>query len=909
MRILGANVIAILAVILGAASLGAQSYTRTQSSVTYSQRNGGGGATVSNDVNGTYGFQAVRQVALPFAFPFFNRTYSTCWLSGSGSVTFNISNASSQSTTALTTPIADAAQYEAIHAFRTPLLASDYDATPFTVHYETGRVVFQWSNVTCMAGTIGQQMIAVNFQIHLLSSGEIQLYYGPETVDQADTPTFVSGIVNSTGATAFAGFGNVLTQQTVRPLANTMVSLVPSGFTQTAGVAIDAATNNDSVVTAVGGTSDVAMMRFRLTPRLAGGTVTQIVVNHFNVAAGQPITTRLFRDLGTAGVFDGADTQVGTTQSPSATTSSTFSGLTEAITSSAVDYIFVVNFGAITADGQSTFSVVPGGITSAATVWGGCNTKLRAYSDGPEATVESSFQVGLSTPITLGAVQNRLLSFEIRRGRYPLFTTFWIKQGFLDFGPLTTTTVSLGLGLGGGIAITDITELRLYRDGGTRGSLDGSDTLLSTITSPATTTIAFTGLSEASSLNGTDYLVTFSVSASFAGNGSVSAAVQAASFTGLQSGADFTTTEQASGEAQVVVGTTAATIVRPRADVSLLNIHARGTDTNVPAGWFSLQTNTGTATVSSIAFAASTDATTYLSAARLYIDTGTLGRLDVSDTAIGGSGAITATAITFGVSQSISTTPTNYLLVVDIAAAATAGSRTISLAAAGVTSTVTPIGTGSSLNLEVQAGTVNGVDITLLQYNTTINISGDSPVPIARVQLTPRGTGGQAPQLVVDPLFAAGGIGSNCGLNSIAYLEGAGPLGVLDSTDRCLPAVRQTNIDSPDVLPLLPTGGTGPVTTTRNILVCLVRADAKFDGRVTLAFRGFTGGTDVRWTIGVPNPTNGVTTSSNSGGGGGGGGDDGGCSTGASDSHINLALLAGLMGAMFVGLRMRRRAA
>ena len=908
LRVSGLVVAAIVA--LSAASLSAQTYTRTQSSVAYSQRSGGG-----TNVPFTERFDnGVKQVQLPFAFPFFDRTYNGCWMNTNGQVSFANGFLGQSDSTSLATVVPAGAQREAINAFRTNLIASDFESTAYTVHFETNRVVFQWRNVRISEGG-AEELIIVNFQVHLLSSGEIQLHYGPETQIFSESPNFVSGIVNADGTAAFAGFGNLLTVQTARPLADTVVSLIPSGFTQAAGINVAPNTNNDPERAILPNTNDIVIGRFSMTARGAGGTVTSIAVSHMNVAVGQPITTRLYRDSAPFGTFDGSDVQVGTTQSPSGTSVSTFSALTETITTGTTHYLVLANTGALTDDTTGATSVSPAGITSAATVWGGYSSHFRHVSDGPEAVVMVGPSKQQDNFVAAGATNVPLSSFEMRRGRALDFFFPGLHQRYVDFGAITATSMNFTLNLGT-LVIGDIAELRLYRDGGTRGVVDGSDTLLSTVTSPATTTITFSGLTENIPLGGQDYLVTFSVGAAVAVNGAVSITANATSFLGQQTNADFfDTTGFGAGEAvsraMSVIGTTAATYLRRRNDAYLAAIPVRPSDLSVPAMAFSLQASTGTANVTQIQFTATSDATTYLSAARLYVDAGTPGRFDGADTQIGGAGTIAATTLTFTVSQTIGTTATNYLLVVDISAAAASNSVSVALANAGVTSSTTVFGgTVAGASMTIGAASANGVDITGLTYASNVNMVAGSLIPIASIQLTPRGTGGFAPQFVLDIMNGSGGVGTNSGVCTVAVIEGSGPLGVLDSSDYVIPDAFETNVDQDDAVPLMRnTSIGGAVTGVRNILVCVFTGGPLVEGRCTIVFRGLSGGTDVRWTSGIPAPTSANANVSIAGGGGGGGGDDGGCSTGFSDSRFNVALLAGVLGMMVVALRTRRKAA
>lgn len=896
-RLTSAVLLTLVAIVV-AAEVSAQTYTRSQSTSTYTERTGTGISSFNNE-NYYSGFAKV--VRLPFAFPFFNRTYRTAILNGSGQVAFR-PDTGSTSNASLATPVADPNQHEAINVFRFSQKVTDFEPDAYTVHFESGRVVFQWKNNRDSAG---EQLTRFNYQVHILTSGEIQLHFGPIESEFTDTHTFVSGIVNFGGTSAFAGFGNVLTQQTTLPTNGTVVTLVPSGFTQLAGVEVAPVDNPDSEAAFVSNQSDQRIGRFQLIPRGAGGTVSSIAVNHFFVGAGEPITLRLFQDNAPLGTFDGSDVQVGTTQSPSSTSVSTFGGLSEAITAAAVDYLVVASFGSLTSNSDSVGSttVFGTGLTVSTVGWGMYASAFRHVSDGPHANVEMSQHSDADNPVASAGGNTVLASFEVRRGR-----VFSISrhERFIDFGTLTMTGVSVNLILSG-LTIADISELRLYGDGGSIGVLDGSDPLLSTVTSPATTTVLFSSLAESVAVNGRDYLITFTLSGSYTGTGTVRANLNTGAFQASETAFQFTSGSNTTGTLVPVVGTTAVTYLARRTATHLTRIPANPSNTNLPACTFSLRTNVGTSNLTQLQFSATSDATTYLSAARLYIDAGIPGRFDGADTAIGGAGTIAATTITFGLAETITTTPVNYLLVVDIAAAATSATRFISLSTTGVTASVAAAGINSlSTALEINQGSANGVSITGFSMPSSVTVT-TTPQVIAAIQLTPRGTGGLAPLITFDPIFAGGGPGNNCSISTIAVLEGAGPLGVLDATDRYIPNATEIEVDENDSVAILNNTSGGAVTSVRNILICAWTFDSSIDGPVVLAFRGFTAGTDVVWTSGVPAPTSTSSTISTGGGGGGGGGDggDGGCSSG-SGTGVNWLLMLGALAGLAVATRLRR---
>ena len=90
------------AVGLFASLLGAQTYTRTQTSATYVQRTGttASATRIGNLDDGAWAF------ALPFDFAFFNRTYRQAFLTSNGSVCFTASAVTDASVSTLAVPVA-----------------------------------------------------------------------------------------------------------------------------------------------------------------------------------------------------------------------------------------------------------------------------------------------------------------------------------------------------------------------------------------------------------------------------------------------------------------------------------------------------------------------------------------------------------------------------------------------------------------------------------------------------------------------------------------------------------------------------------------------------------------------------------------------------------------------------------
>jgi hypothetical protein len=311
-----------------------------------------------------------------------------------------------------------------------------------------------------------------------------------------------------------------------------------------------------------------------------------------------------------------------------------------------------------------------------------------------------------------------------------------------------------------------------------------------------------------------------------------------------------------------------------------------------------------------LTFSEISSATTGISGATLVVDNNNDGRFDVGDTVVSGTLTVNATNITVtGITgQTIGTTATNYLLSTTIAAAAPVVARQFFLAPASVTSAVTAIGNtigGTLLNIGAGVATA-GVDVSISFIGTTTDVAGTAADDFFRMSAAARGTGGQVPSVLFSALNAGAGLGniSTTAVYFDVYLEGAGTLGALDSTDRLI--YRYSTFSSAFVT------GSNVVTTgqTLNYLFRIHRSiynqHAPHTGRMDIAWRGTAGGTNVRILSSILPITIGTTFRFSKGGGKS---DEGGCSTGASDGSFNYALLAGVLGLMFVALRTRRKAA
>jgi hypothetical protein len=898
------------ALCLLASSAAAQTYTRTESNAGYSERTGNGvNAPFTED---SYD-DGCRFVPLPFAFPFFDRTYRGAWMNTNGRIHFRDEDPQDYDTTNLTPTVTEVDVIESINVIASDVTGA-FQATRnshFRAFHESGRVVFQWSDVTFYASD--ERLLTMNFQCHIFPSGEIRMHFGPTSFIINDTDSYVSGIVNSDGTESYPGFGNTLAFTSTLPSNGTLVSLVPSGYTQADGVVLSPRSSfNYTPKVVFEGETGVVVGSFRLDANGTGGTVDEITVQHED-ATGNTLSLMLYRDAGTLGVFDGADVLMGTQAMGTGSTS--FTGLTELLdgTTPTRHYLLVVDATNIDEDFDSYFfmNVYNDGdiSTTGADVWGGYfagddgsdpEEFSHLFLEGPMVEYNVSNAPGRLIPAFAGGAERELASFEVKlkhsNGQPVVLNSFDADLiGLVD------------------VVLADVAAVRLYRDRGTPGVLDGSDTLIGTIANPATPALTFSALAEDITANGQDYLITIQIAASFTmmSVGEVDIFIDESDEVFTPAIAFWESCDSDSPAALRVMPNVATISLRLN-EATSFNANngalpvAQGT-TNVPVLNFILQASTGTQSVTGIDISGNGS---LFSAARLYIDNGSQpGRVDAGDTMVATATTLSGTNITFtALTETVGVAGTSYLVAGDLIAAAATGFHTFTLTAGNVTAGVTVLEGGNQAFsiLTVRDATTAGVNVTVTLVNPGSDIRGNEWVLVARVLQAPRGVGGEAEGIAFRLLDAAGGVGY-ASLELLAYFEGSGPVGQLDSTD--IPSFFDEDDLDPDATVELSDEDVDYITTPRNFLIfARVSTDAcDFDGPATLQFWGLTNTGTAAILTALPTPVNGSTTvvvTPSSKKGGGGGGDDGGCTTGGSQGNWMLFLLA--LSGIVLASRLRR---
>lgn len=872
---------ALLALAAAFASVADAQYTRADSTAAYSERTGSGNSIIDQESVESVD-DSTFLVKLPFVFPFFDREYGTCYVGTNGRIGFNNSRVDSFGVGDLTAPVADTSRHNMIFPiggdlYARPLAARD----TVRVFFESGRVVFQWSDASFFNGT---RLIFINFQCHLHSNGNIVFHYGPELnpLSLTQNENFASAIVSPDGSVSVAGFGNVTTVQTTRPADGSLVT-----YTYTAPTMADSAVLEHGVYYSapqvyIGAATDARVMSFRLRGTGMGTTVDDITIAHGNFS-GSGISLSLVEDTGTLGSFNG-ETAIQTQVGGNGSTVFTALGLT--LTAGQVrNFLVLATFASLPASFNSgilnTFGAL---VTMPATVQG--QIAQRDITIAPQPVVYER-RSGITTgpgAFGSGATNAVVANYEWHTAQGQPNRTF--TEVVVNYSVFAGTAVD-----------ADFASVRLYRDRGVMGSLDGNDILLGTVATP-TFPVTFTGLNEVIDAKGRCYLIVvdFATTTNVATLGVSPVADQRIS--------------NGSVAVELVGGTSVVIIENSALPISVRG-HTNAGVTDLIGNRFRLRSLAGVGTVSQLLFEESLAAdTSSISAARVFLDGGSIvGQLDAGDTQVPGVITINAADIQFVPTTALSVTAagTNYLLVVDPTASPTQPFR-LDLFGISLTTTFTDvIGQSDGYNWSINGTATDGIDVTLNWNSADFTLTKTQRRVLGRVTMVARGAGGTAPDMNWSLIADACGAGVSNETFLFVYLEGAGPLGEVDSTDVLsyraggIPPFYSFNVLSP-----LTTG------QTRNYLCVAVGSPdverVAAEGRFTVGYQGLSGGTSVAVVSSnlVPGLTSfdltRITVSAKKGGGGGG---DDGCSTGDGAQRGWLLLFAAL-GGLVVASRLRR---
>lgn len=870
----------ILTMTLLAGGLCAQ-YVRTSGSSAYVERAGFGVnarwlLSESFDDN-------CRVVNLPFAFRFFDRTYNTVNFSTNGRLSFSNATANVFDSLAITAT-APVSMRDCIHAISADLYA-DYreNVGIMAVFFEADRAVFQWRGVSLLTSSGYQRL---GFQVHLLQNHTIELHFDQETSPFADPETFVSGLVNNDGTQVVAGFGNVLTQQTSFPFIDSEVIFTPM-FTAANGLNLHA--RDPYVAPRVAGVqNNLVLQAFRVTPYGTGGTITQIQFGArslTNVAA----TYDLAIDTAPLGQYNG-ETPLGSVAHVGTTV--TISTLSENIVGAPRDYIIFATITSIPNPDAEFLSLSTTGVTATSPVWGGHLGSIIAYTGGANASaIFSNGFTGLE-PAAAGTSNAIIGSFEIRTSD-------------AAFPPINLNALDFQFTHSGAVTDGAFSAVRLWRDYGKIGVLDGVDQLLATDNALAAGLAAFGPFGPVSAdEHGVDFLITADITGGFVGTGSTSCALAAYS----SQSANDDLIGIGSSLPRAILGTGAATYIRWNITNYMNNWPVQPGDTGLVGVPFMAQTSTGAGSITALTFTNSgTGLLTGVTNARLLLDNGTtVGRVDAGDTpltaTIAPSGASFVCSAIAGLATGVA--PTNVLFAFDLTAGASGSYRFALSAQTASPATVFKLPAtleGATYTVGTGAG-MSGIDLTIGPIqSSSVTFGGTQFVLVCRVTAAARNMGGVLPALEFDLTDPAGGIGTGAGLELRIVADVGSDTGILDLTD-VHNAHRFSLANGTLARNSLPLN-----SGSMSFLVYVqLNRQAPHDGVGTLTLRGVSGGTNVQVIGGMGtfaakklDVRNGVVIVD-------GGANDGGCSAAACDTRLDFALLGGVLSMMLVALRARR---
>ncbi|MBX3461295.1 MAG: hypothetical protein KF696_15225 [Planctomycetes bacterium] len=822
-----AMIVVVVVMVVGA-TMAAQTYARTVHTGTYEERSGINlnsrwleGSSVES--------AGPKVVLLPQPFQYFDRIYTQAIMMLDGRIVLSDAAFGLYLPYDLSTP--DAGQNASIFVFGADFwqfLAEE--PALMEAYFETDRVVFQWKSMG-HEGAGGCSYSQFNFQAHLLNNGNIELHYGPERLPTgwSESFWFASGIVSPDGSDRYPGFGGVLTPQGTRPTPGDFVRFVPSGFTTPAQIELrhTSFVGFAPAVDIQPGSAGTLIYSFGLRASVASQTFDGLTLNFTSSVTG---TATL---IGSTGALATAPISA----------SMSFTGFTHNLATASVDVFHVsVSVTAVTTS-TTVITRTAGVSTSVAAVHGANHGVKCRVLVGPPGRVSCTYN-SIESRVMQGT---RVIEFELRAE---------------TAGTFTMTGVNLALSASGGLSLTDITEVRLRRVGATSVLLG---------TQPASAVVNFTGLNEATTTAGTDYAVDVLVDLSFAGYGTLSCTLD--SIATNPAVVDLVHNMGIAREFDVVGVAASNCYVSLDPAGYLKTMPAQPGDLNLTGMSFKVQSNSATQIpITNLVF--NTFSTSGVLNPRLYVDSGDKrGLLDAADFGgIGFSVSITATEVIFSSINGLfatqigvpvlmvfdldGPTPSNYSVQFELSQVANvAANPTFCVQHTSGTQILYgcmfTVGVGS-------AGA--GIDLTIQPAGTTVTPLPGSSAVAWRVTCEARGSGGYLPQLGFEFLDSTGGVGSGSGARIALFLEGNGPIGVLDPSD----VLSVTASLVPNGLAhglALELGNfeqfclTGQ---TRRFLVCVFH-DGKVFGYTDVRLVHLYGGTNVRMAPGAEYSTTSVT--------------------------------------------------
>ncbi len=408
------------------------------------------------------------------------------------------------------------------------------------------------------------------------------------------------------------------------------------------------------------GSTGNAIDGFTMAMSSGTGTVSTLtVLGDANFSATNIPTNgvKIYRDSGTTvGTLDAGDVLLNTT-SPAISGNATTITLTsaESVSTTAANYLVVVDTNAGATIGNA-FTATISAVTGS-----GLGTPVDNDTTGATLTVVAG------NVLTVGdgsAILNN--TNAARSGSYAVDTfTLATSSGTSNVSTITVT------GGGTGFTTTNIPTngVKIYRDAGTIGVLDGADTLISassTAIAGSASTVTLTA-PEAVSTTAANYLVVVDIAAAATIGQTITGTVSATTGTGY-----ISTTDNDATSATLTVAAAQTLTIGNGTNPANANIK---TGASAALDSFSLSINSGTGTVNTLTLTGSANFTTAnITGAAVYVDNGTTGTYEAgTDTLVPTTYSQTGTVgtITFTTPLSVTTTAKNYLVLVTASNAAT----------------------------------------------------------------------------------------------------------------------------------------------------------------------------------------------------------------------------------------------
>ncbi len=445
------------------------------------------------------------------------------------------------------------------------------------------------------------------------------------------------------------------TTPTGSPVGNALTNVTTQNFDfrykRYAELTVGDGANPGSRLAAQGATN-VAMNAFTLQSTKNGTVSTLTISGSANFTSTNVSAIRIYRDNGVLGTYEsGTDVLVPSTTAWATNVATITITTPENVTNTAVNYLVVIDIAATATVNNTLF----GTITQAATT---LNPK---YSDIGSATITIRTS-GLL--VSDGSNPNDAI--------VPQGSTNKAMNSFvLSMGAGTGSVSTLTLTGGAQFVSTNVSAIRIYRDNGVLGTYEsGTDVLVPSTTAWAANVATLTITTpESVSTTAVNYLIVIDIQAAATVGNTLWGTITAATGTTLG-----TPQYADSNSGNLTVRTSGLMVSDGTNPISAI---APQSSTNKAMNSFVLSMGAGTGTVNTLTLTGSAQfVTANVSAIRIYRDNGVVGTYESgTDVQVTTSTAWAANVATITITggESVSTTAVNYLVVIDIAAAATIG--------------------------------------------------------------------------------------------------------------------------------------------------------------------------------------------------------------------------------------------